>query len=51
MHFMSIELAEQEYLFRPPLPRPDASWTEIMQGIQQTDSPNATNKAEDTLFG
>lgn len=47
MHFMSIEVAEQEYLFRPPLTRPDASFTEIMQGIQQTDLKNATNKTED----
>jgi hypothetical protein len=45
MHFMSIKVAEQEYLFRPP--HPDASFAKIMRGIQQTDSPNATNKTED----
>jgi hypothetical protein len=47
MHFMSIEVAEQEYLFRPPLPHPDASFTEIMQGIQQTGTRNATSKTQD----
>jgi len=40
---MSIEVAEQEYL----LLHPDASFTGIMQGIQQISTRNATSKTQD----
>jgi len=49
MHFMSIEVAAQMFLFCPRLPDQELNFTEMLDEIQQTEGKEATNAMQNRL--